>query len=202
MGILAPILSIVLAFAGCGDDERGTVEQSGSATGTTATTATETTGTETVPTETTGTGTTTTGAAGAGGEPVATIEVTETEYELNPRNPRVEEAGVVEFEVTNAGEIAHALEVEGPEGEVETEEIAPGDTATMTADLGRPGAYKWYCPIADHEDRGMVGRVFVAGGRRAGGDGSGGGGSGGRDDAGGRDDSERRDDSAAGAGGY
>jgi FtsP/CotA-like multicopper oxidase with cupredoxin domain len=25
-----------------------------------------------------------------------------------------------------------------------------------------PGTYKWYCPIADHEQRGMFGRVRVA----------------------------------------
>ncbi|MBA3359177.1 MAG: cupredoxin domain-containing protein [Thermoleophilaceae bacterium] len=93
---------------------------------------------------------------------VATIEVEETEYELNPANPGVEDAGKVAFEVTNAGKIGHALEVEGPEGEVKTKEIAPGDTAKFTADLSKPGKYKWYCPIADHEEQGMTGSVFVA----------------------------------------
>ena len=147
---------VVAALAACGDDERGSVEQSGSATGTTGETATET--------EAETTGTTSSGSAEPEGEPVATIEVEETEYELNPANPGVEEAGLVAFEVTNAGKIAHALEVEGPDGEAETEEIAPGKTAKLTVDLGEPGTYKWYCPIADHEDRGMVGQILVAGG--------------------------------------
>lgn len=98
------------------------------------------------------------------GPAVATIEVKEAEYRLAPQDPEVEKAGVVDLYVTNAGEIGHALEVEGPSGEVETEEIAPGDSATLKADLGEPGRYKWYCPIADHEDRGMVGEIVVAGG--------------------------------------
>ena len=95
---------------------------------------------------------------------MATIEVEETEYELNPANPGVESAGLVKFEVTNAGKIGHALEVEGPDGEVETEEIAPGDTATLEADLNKPGSYRWYCPIGDHADQGMDGQILIAGG--------------------------------------
>ena len=149
------LVTIALALAACGDDDRGSVEQSGSATGTTGATATETTGE---------TGTETLGSKEPKGDPVATIEVKETEYELNPPNPGVEDAGLVAFEVTNAGKIAHALEVEGPNGEAETDRIAPGKTAKMTVDLGEPGTYKWYCPIADHEDRGMVGEILIAGG--------------------------------------
>lgn len=93
---------------------------------------------------------------------VATIEVEETEYELDPANAGVQEAGKVAFEVTNAGKIAHALEVEGPNGAQETDDIAPGETAKMTVDLSKPGKYKWYCPIGDHEQRGMTGSIFIA----------------------------------------
>ncbi len=93
---------------------------------------------------------------------VATIEVEETEYKLDPANPGVQDAGKVTFEVTNAGKIAHALEVEGPKGEQETDEIAPGKTATMTVDMSKPGKYTWYCPIADHREQGMEGSVFIA----------------------------------------
>jgi len=164
------------ALSACGDDERGTVEQSGSST--------STTGTETSGTPTTTSPTTTSGSGEPKGDPVATLEVEETEYELTPANPRVKRAGLVKFEVTNAGTIAHALEVEGPEGEVETEEIAPGDTATIEADLSKPGSYRWYCPIADHAERGMDGQIIVAG------SGSGGG------------SSSEDDDTAGGSGGY
>ena len=98
------------------------------------------------------------------GKPVATVEVEESEYRLSPPNPEVEEAGVVEFKVTNAGKIGHALEVEGPEGEVETGEIEPGGKATLKAELGKPGRYIWYCPVGDHLKRGMKGEIIVAGG--------------------------------------
>jgi len=147
-----------LNLAACGDDERGTVEQSGGSS--TSTTGTETSGTTSSPTTTSGS---------EDGKPVATVEVEETEYELDPANPRVQSAGLVKFEVTNAGKIGHALEVEAPDGEVEIEEIAPGDTATLEADLSKPGKYRWYCPIADHEERGMEGQILVAGGGGAGG---------------------------------
>jgi len=92
---------------------------------------------------------------------VATVVVEETEYKIDPSDPRVAGTGTVAFEVTNAGKTGHALGVEGSDGEVETEEIAPGDTATLTADLSKPGRYSWYCPVADHEQRGMTGSILV-----------------------------------------
>jgi uncharacterized cupredoxin-like copper-binding protein len=96
------------------------------------------------------------------GEPVATVEVSEVEYALEPADATVDESGLIEFVATNDGEIDHSLEVEGPE-EAETETIAPGDSATVSLELP-PGEYKWYCPIGDHEQQGMVGTVTVAGG--------------------------------------
>jgi uncharacterized cupredoxin-like copper-binding protein len=104
------------------------------------------------------------GKAPSGGQPVATIDVRETEFKLDPANPKIEKPGVVEFKVQNAGQTVHALEVEGPKGEVETEEIQPGDSATLRADLSEPGEYTWYCPVGGHKDEGMEGKITVAGG--------------------------------------
>ncbi len=103
--------------------------------------------------------------AGCGGEApsseaVATVDVSETEYALDPSDATVDESGVIEFVATNDGEIEHSLEVEGPE-EAATDTIAPGDSASVEADLP-PGEYKWYCPIGSHEQQGMVGTVTVA----------------------------------------
>lgn len=142
------LLIAVLALAGCGDDDEGRVDVSG--------------GTNTTGTEASGTST----EAGPQGAAVATIDVAEAEFRLSPANPSVSKAGVVEFNVTNAGKVVHALEVEGPEGEVETEPIDPGKSATLKADLGKAGRYEWYCPIGDHKDRGMKGKITVAGGGR------------------------------------
>lgn len=97
----------------------------------------------------------------ATGPAVAVVRVSETEYALKPADPRVARAGVVAFTASNDGDEAHALRIEGPDGEVGTPTIAPGARATVKLDLP-PGTYKWYCPIADHERRGMVGRVRVA----------------------------------------
>jgi len=133
----------VLTLVGCGEDREGSVEQSGAGT--------DTTGTSTTP-------------AASGGEPVATVKVKETEYSLFPENPKVDKVGLVKFEIENAGTLTHALEVEGPGGEVETKGIEPGKSATLEAELSKPGTYKWYCPIDDHESQGMKGEITVAGG--------------------------------------
>ena len=98
------------------------------------------------------------------GQPVATISVRETEFKLDPANPRIDKPGVVEFRAQNAGQTIHALEVEGPKGEVETEPIQPGESATLRADLSEPGEYTWYCPVGDHKYEVIEGKITVAGG--------------------------------------
>jgi uncharacterized cupredoxin-like copper-binding protein len=101
--------------------------------------------------------TTTEGAAGS-----STVAVSETEYKLDPTNPAVE-PGTVTFQISNDGAQVHALEVEGPGGESETEDIQPGESASLTVDLSQPGTYEWYCPIANHKELGMEGEIKVAG---------------------------------------
>ena len=108
------------------------------------------------------------------GPSVARVGVAESEYAIRPKVAKVPKTGTVTFEVTNRGKIDHALEIEGPDGEVETETIEPGKTATLKAPFKRAGSFKWYCPIADHEQRGMTGEVEIAGGGEAGADGHGG----------------------------
>lgn len=132
-----------LALAGCGDDDDSGSRSSSYGGGATSEEST-------------------TAAKPAAKDVVATIEVEETEFKLDPANPGVQDAGKVAFEVTNAGKIPHALDVEGPKGEQETDEIAPGETANLTVDMSRPGKYKWYCPIGNHEQQGMTGYVFIA----------------------------------------
>lgn len=125
---------VALGLAGCGEDSD---EQT-------------TTGAETTPTE-------------PSGQPVAELTITEKEFSLDPASPTVAEEGVVEFRVENAGTIDHALEVEAPSGEVETESIPAGESATLKAEL-TAGEVTMYCPIGDHRERGMEGTVKVASG--------------------------------------
>jgi uncharacterized cupredoxin-like copper-binding protein len=41
-----------------------------------------------------------------------------------------------------------------------TQALRRGERTTLTVRLA-PGTYKWYCPVGDHERRGMTGRVRV-----------------------------------------
>ncbi len=90
-----------------------------------------------------------------------TIDVSLTDYRLVPPNPRVARPGQIAFAATNDGQSRHALRVDGPTGEVSSVALRPGERTTIAVRLPA-GTYKWYCPIADHERRGMVGRVRVA----------------------------------------
>ena len=92
---------------------------------------------------------------------VATVDVSLEDYRLVPQSPRVARHGVIAFVATNDGQTRHALAVDGPTGERRSVALRPGERTTIVLRLER-GTYKWYCPIADHERRGMVGRVRVA----------------------------------------
>jgi uncharacterized cupredoxin-like copper-binding protein len=102
-----------------------------------------------------------TAATTPAGKAVASVDVSLSEYRLDPDNPRVARAGVVRFVATDDGELRHVLRVDGPTGEVSTPPLRPGEQATIAVRLP-PGTYKWYCPLADHEQRGMSGRIRVA----------------------------------------
>jgi plastocyanin len=133
------------------------------------------------------------GQAQGKGRPVATIDVREVDFRLEPENVTIPRLGTVRFNVENAGQAPHALEVEGPRGEVETKVLQAGQSTVLTADLDRPGRYTWYCPVGNHRERGMEGRITVEGSGGA------------SDDKGGSAESQRGDDSGgggSGGGGY
>jgi uncharacterized cupredoxin-like copper-binding protein len=142
----------VVALAGCGDDDDGG-DSAGAEQSTAADTAAQSTP-----------------ASGA-------VKLSETEFKITPADVPVEKTGKVTFEVANDGKIDHALEVEGPNGEVETDTIPAGQSATLEVDLSKAGTYEMYCPIGNHRAMGMEGQVSVAGGgsgaaEDSGGDGS------------------------------
>jgi uncharacterized cupredoxin-like copper-binding protein len=133
LATVAVVAVAALAFAGCDDDEE-------TATTTGATGATGATGE----------------AKGGGGE---TLAVSLTEYKIDPQNPTVA-GGDVTLEVSNDGEIAHNLEVEGPSGDQELDtDLQAGDSGTLEVDLSEVGTYVWYCPVGNHRDQGMEGEI-------------------------------------------
>ena len=99
-------------------------------------------------------------AAAPGG---AVVEVTLEDFTIDPSTIAVE-PGSYTFHVVNDGATVHALEVEGPTGEVETEELEPGESADLTVDLEEDGEFEMYCPVGDHRERGMEGTVTVGAG--------------------------------------
>ena len=100
-------------------------------------------------------------ASSGGGQ---TIQVKETEYKLTPSSFTVSNPGTVTFDVTNAGTIDHAFEVEGNGVEEKTSTISPGSSAKLTVDLSKAGSYDVYCPIDGHRSMGMEAKLAVGGG--------------------------------------
>ncbi len=91
---------------------------------------------------------------------IDTIEVNETEFSLDPANITLDQPGTYVFRAVNSGNAVHSLEIEGQGIEEETPNIQPGESSQLKVNLD-PGTYKLYCPIGNHEGRGMVGTVTV-----------------------------------------
>jgi uncharacterized cupredoxin-like copper-binding protein len=101
-----------------------------------------------------------TGGAGPGG---TVVDVSLTEFAIEPASIPVE-PGSYTFHVVNDGGTVHALEIEGPNGEAETEELEPGESADITVDFAEAGEFEIYCPVGNHRDQGMEGAITVGGG--------------------------------------
>src|SRR5215210_2092565 len=100
---------------------------------------------------------------GSGGATTTTIEISETEFALEPARVTVDEPGTYTFRVVNDGGVVHALEIEGSGLEDETEDIDPGESAELTVEISEPGEYELYCPVDGHRERGMEGTLSVGG---------------------------------------
>jgi plastocyanin len=86
-----------------------------------------------------------------------------SEFSLDPASVSLD-PGAVTLHVVNTGSVVHALEVEGPTGEIETAELQPGESADLTVDASEAGEYEMYCPIDGHRQQGMEGTLVVGGG--------------------------------------
>ena len=96
----------------------------------------------------------------------ASLQVSETDFKLDPSSLTVDAAGTVTISAVNDGGTEHALEIEGPGVEEETDTIAPGESAEVTVEL-KAGRYEMYCPIGNHRELGMEGTIVVGGGAGA-----------------------------------
>lgn len=148
IGVLAVLAALVLVVSACGSDD----EDSGSAPDTSA--QQEDTG---------GSAGGSGGSSAGGGGGGESVDVSASEFKFDPSDPQVKKAGKVKFNLTNDGQAPHALEIEGPGGDVETKTINGGESASVTADLSKPGSYTFYCPVGNHRQMGMEGKVTVGG---------------------------------------
>jgi uncharacterized cupredoxin-like copper-binding protein len=98
------------------------------------------------------------------GTPIRTITIEETEFKLTPSTVNLSRPGTYEFRAVNKGTAQHALEIDGNGVEEETATIGPGETASVTVELGKDGSYELYCPVGNHRDLGMEGAVNVGSG--------------------------------------
>jgi plastocyanin len=99
----------------------------------------------------------------SGGNVLQTIQISEKEFSLNPSTVNVSKTGTYEFEVTNDGQITHALNIEesGEGSEAESGDIGPGQTKTVRFNFSKEGTFEMYCPIDGHKDQGMKGTIVV-----------------------------------------
>jgi uncharacterized cupredoxin-like copper-binding protein len=134
---LAVAIPLTLSACGGGDDDSSS---------TSAATTTESTSTSTT-------------ASGGGGGAGGAVDISETEYKLDPSDPTVS-AGEVTINVSNDGGTTHNLEVEGNGVEEESDDLEPGQSGTLSVDL-KPGDYEIYCAIDGHKDLGMEGTLTV-----------------------------------------
>jgi manganese oxidase len=80
------------------------------------------------------------------------IEVTLTEFSIEPGDLQVEAGVPVTFNVTNRGSIDHDFTIDGVDG---TATIGSGQTATLDVPALEAGEYKVLCTVAGHEAAGM-----------------------------------------------
>ncbi|MDQ3823018.1 MAG: cupredoxin domain-containing protein [Actinomycetota bacterium] len=95
--------------------------------------------------------------------PAQTVTIRETEFSLEPADVRLDSAGTFTFRAVNDGLADHALEIEGGGVAEETKTVAAGESAELTVQLAE-GTYELYCPVGNHKEQGMVGRVVVGAG--------------------------------------
>ena len=138
LAVLAPFV-IAAVIAGCGSSS----SSSSSATSSSGTVS----------------GASSAAAAPSGGSAGLTLD--ESEFKIDPANPKVAKTGEITVTVKNTGAITHALTVQTPSGPVSTGSIAPGKTTTLKVNIAKAGTYKFFCPIPGHEQAGMKGSLVV-----------------------------------------
>lgn len=104
-------------------------------------------------------------------EPVSTVQITLSEFEITTSSDQLQ-AGSVDLSITNDGDEAHVLLIEGVDGAVIAGHgpVSAGETVQLKVDLA-PGLYLFTCRMVeieegemeDHAEIGMSKNLSVTG---------------------------------------
>ncbi len=100
-----------------------------------------------------------TGAAKASAAPPKTVDVTLTEFKVEPASINVESGQKLTLTVKNAGTMAHDLKLAGTTG---TKLLQPGESETVTVGPIDATSQAW-CTVPGHKDAGMLMAINVSG---------------------------------------
>jgi len=88
------------------------------------------------------------------------VAVTAVDFRYRPQLIRAR-AGTLRFDLVNRGRLAHTFRLER-KGTViaKISSLLPGDRASKSVRV-RPGQYRFFCALANHEELGMYGTLLV-----------------------------------------
>ena len=92
------------------------------------------------------------------------VTLTATDYAFNPSSIHAVAGRPLEITIVNHSNDTHGLRFALSYGEVPfPTNVPPGQTASATFDdLGKPGSYRFYCPVDEHDGHGMHGTIVIA----------------------------------------
>jgi plastocyanin len=128
-----------LALAGCGSDDN-------SDSGGSSSTSTPASGADD-------------GGGGGGGSAVSLSAPADGSKKFDQATATAK-AGTVTVKFDNPSSVPHAVEIEGNGVEKAGDVVTSSDTS-FSVDL-KPGEYTYYCPVGDHRDAGMEGKLTVS----------------------------------------
>lgn len=97
-------------------------------------------------------------AAAASAGTTAAIDVTLTEFAIEPASLTAAAGQPLTFTISNEGTVPHDFSIEGV---AQTEQIPAGESTTLEVEPLEAGEYKVLCTVAGHEPAGMSGTLTV-----------------------------------------
>jgi plastocyanin len=138
------LLVAALTLAACGGDDDDSSSSGSEATATETATPTETA----------------TADSGGGGETLSLAAPADGSLKFD-KTELTAKAGSVTIDFDNPSSVPHAVEVEGDGIEEKGTDTITKSKSSVTLDL-KPGTYEFYCPVGNHRDQGMEGKLTVS----------------------------------------